>query len=393
MGPDPTLVLMRAIVVGACGAVGREVSAGLIRTGAFERIVLADLDGRHARALARGLGHPATGRVLDARDAGRLREALRDVDLLVNCTTYHLGVTMLRAAIAARVDYIDLGGLYNTPRQLELDARARRAGIRAVIGCGATPGLSNVLARRAASMLDRTEEVHVAFASHRDPAPSEGLLDTLLDEFRPGVARFRWRRGRFEEVGPFEGARRVRFAPPLGVQEVYFVPHSETYTLPRSFGNGLREVDVRGTWRPADMRALATLARFGLTSERPIDVAGTAVRPIDVLRSLLLADPPEDRGAPWAFYLNVEVIGRRDGERIAIEQRTRHPADWGVDATGRMTAVPVVAGAIALARGHVEGSGVMPPEVAFDPRTFLREVRRAGVHVALRRRSVSSPRR
>lgn len=377
---------MRAIVLGAGGAVGREVSAGLAASGAFESLVLADLDLRAARDLAATLGGTARPQRLDARDGARLTGALRKADLFVNCTTYHLGVEMLRAAISARVDYIDLGGLYNTPKQLDLDGRARRAGIRAVIGCGATPGLTNVLARRAASRLDRVEKVDISFASHRDPAPSPGLLDTLLDEFRPGVARFTWRDGRLEPVRPFDGAQRVRFAPPIGTQEVYYVPHSETYTLPRFLGHDLRHVAVRGTWRPADMRALATLARFGLTSDRPIRVDGVRVRPLEVLRTLLLADPPQDPDAPCAFHLNVEVVGSRDGERVAIEQRTRHPDDWGAAATGRMTAVPVAAAALALARGEVEPRGVMPPEAAFDPERFVAAVRRAGVRVTKRER-------
>lgn len=375
---------MDAVVLGACGAVGREVSSGLVAGGAYDRVLLADLDLAGLRLSGRELHGSVSIRRVDAADATALRRALRGAGVVVNCTSYRFGVQALQAAIAEGVDYLDLGGLYNTPRQLALDARARRAGIRAVIGCGATPGLSNVLARRAADLLDRVEEVHISFASHRDLAPSRGLLDTLLDEFRPGIPRFTWREGRLQEVAPFEGAMRVRFGAPLGNQDVYYVPHSETYTLPRFLGNGLREVAVRGTWRPSDMEMLAALARLGLTSDRPIRIEGAQVRPLDVVREVILSRPPRDPSAAWAFYLDVRVVGERHGRRAVIRQAATHPLDWGPAATGRMTAVPAVAGAEALARGEVAGPGVVPPEAAFDPDRFIRAIRRSGIKVTMR---------
>jgi saccharopine dehydrogenase-like NADP-dependent oxidoreductase len=382
---------MRAVVLGACGAVGREVSVGLARSPEIKQVALADLDAGRLRLLARRLPTRVAVHRVDAASSGDLRQLLRGVDLVVNCTTYHFGLPVLTAAIAERADYIDVGGLYNTPRQLALDGRARRAGVRAVIGCGTTPGLSNVLARRGAERMDTPEEVHISFASHRDLAPSPGLLDTLLDEFRPGVDRFIWRDGRLRAVRPFDGARTVRFPPPLGMQRVFFVPHSETYTLPRSLGNGLREVTVRGTWRPEHMRLLQSLTRLGMTSERPVNIEGRAVRPLDVLRAVLLRDPPEDAGAPWAFFLHVEVAGRAGGERVVVVHRASHPLSWGKHATGRMTAVPVIAAAELLARSEVGQAGVLPPEMAFEPEAFLAEVRAAGIRVTARKHQASVP--
>ena len=370
---------MEATVLGACGAVGREVSRGLVESGVFEGVTLADLDGTRLRELAAELGGEVATRRVSGSNLESLRKAVRGADFVANCTTYQLGVPALRAAIAEKADYLDLGGLYNTPKQLELDARAKRAGVRAVIGCGATPGLSNVLVHRAAGMLDEVRAVDIAFASHRDIAPSPGLLDTLLDEFRPGVARFVWLDGHLREVQPFEGARRVRFSPPVGTQEVYFVPHSETHTLPRFLGNGVRRISVRGTWRPEDMRTLRSLSELGLTSDRPIRVKGASVRPLDVLRSVLLSNPPHLDEAPCAFFLEVEVEGEKDGKPETVLQRTSHPMEWGANATARMTAVPAVVAAALVARGGEPG--VFAPESAFEPREFLAGVKAAGVRV------------
>lgn len=379
---------MEATVLGACGAVGREVSRGLVESGMFEAVTLADLDARKLRSLASEIGGNVATHNARGSDVASLRNAIRGADLLANCTTYQLGVPALRAAIAEKTNYIDLGGLYNTPKQLELDSRAKRAGVRAVIGCGATPGLTNVLARRAAGMLDQVRSIDIAFASHRDIAPSPGLLDTLLDEFRPGVERFVWRDGGLQEVAPFDGARRVRFSPPVGTQEVYFVPHSETHTLPKFLGDSVRNVAVRGTWRPGDMRTLRSLSELGLTSDRPIRVNGTSVRPLDVLRSVLLSNPPHLDEAPCAFFLDVKVDGEKDGKPVTVQQRTSHPLEWGSNATARMTAVPAVVAAGILTNDDGE-PGVFAPEAAFEPKGFLAEVKKSGVRVSTSARDAS----
>src|SRR6266581_2785811 len=182
-----------------------------------------------------------------------------------------------RAAIQARVSYLDLGGLFNTPRQLQLDEAARQAGVTLCLGCGATPGVTNLMVRRAADQMDRVEEVFIAFASFRSIAPSPGLLDTVLDEFSPGSQRFFWQEGQFVEVPLFSGTRRVRFAEPVGEIETYYVPHSETHTIHRFLGKGVRRVDVRGTWRPEIMRALRTFANLGLTGETTVDLDGQTI--------------------------------------------------------------------------------------------------------------------
>src|SRR5262245_53220137 len=113
---------MRIIVLGGCGAMGSEATRDLARTSDFEEIVIADFDLARAQALAHELGG---GRVraiqVDANDEAVLIKTLRGFDVVANCTTYHFGLVVTRAAINARVNYLDLGGLYNTPKQLKMD--------------------------------------------------------------------------------------------------------------------------------------------------------------------------------------------------------------------------------------------------------------------------------
>src|SRR5947209_2943449 len=374
---------MRVIVLGGCGEMGSEATRDLAQTSEFDEIVIADIDLSKAQRLADELGG---GRVraakVDASDEQALTEKFKGFDVVANCTTYHFGMTVVRAAIGAKVNYLDLGGLYNTPKQLELDEEARRARVTICLGCGATPGVTNLMARRAVEQLDEVSEVHIAFASYRAIAPSPGLLDTVLDEFSPDSRRFYWRSGEFIEVPAFYGARRVQFAEPVGFAEVYYVPHSETHTLSRFLGKGVSLVDVRGTWRPEIMRALRVFAEFQLTGDKMVSFKNQEISSKAFLRQHILEQAADLGGeGEWAFLLNVEVLGKRDGKPMRYEYTSSHPArsEWGTTATARVTGIPASIGAQKLARGLVARVGVVAPEICFEPQSFFQELSRRGI--------------
>src|SRR5216683_716828 len=302
---------MRAVILGGCGAMGSETTRDLALTSDFDEITIADLNIAQAQALADEL-NSSTGKVhvrpvrVDAADEDQLVAVIRGYDVVANTMTYHFGLQATRAAIRAGVNYVDLGGLHNTPKQLALDHDAKSAGVSVILGCGATPGVTNVLARLGADELDTVDTIHIAFASHRDIAPSPGLLDTILAEFSPEESRFYHEDGRLIEVQPFDGARLIAFLPPVGEQEVYFVPHSEMHTLPRFIGKGLRRVDVRGAWRPETMQALRLFLNYRLITSDTIHVNGIKLRAREFLRAHLLQTASNEYArdaGDWAFLL------------------------------------------------------------------------------------------
>jgi saccharopine dehydrogenase-like NADP-dependent oxidoreductase len=368
---------------------GSEVTRDLAKTSDFEEIVIADADLQRAEVLAAKLGG---GRVraiyADASDEGALSDVLRGFDVVANCTVYHFGLAVTRSAIKAGVNYLDLGGLFNTPRQLELDEDARKAGVTVCLGCGATPGVTNLLVRRAADQLDLVDEVHIAFASFRSIAPSPGLLDTVLDEFSPGSHRFFWQEGEFIEVPAFSGAKQVRFAEPVGEVETYYVPHSETHTIHRFIGKGIRLVDVRGTWGPGIMRALRVFADLGLTGDAVTQFNGRSFPAKQFLRAHILEHAADfDGDGEWAFFLNVQVLGQKEGRPVQLEYTTRHPlrADWGTSVTAKMTGIPASIAAQKLASREFSRAGVMAPEACFDPQSFFDELARRGIAIEYRK--------
>jgi lysine 6-dehydrogenase len=172
----------------------------------------------------------------------------------------------------------------------------------------------------------------------------------------------------------------------VGTQEVYFVPHSETHTMPRFIGKGLRRVDVRGAWRPETMQALRLFLNYRLITNDSVQVNGTKLRAKEFLRAHLLQAESNwhvrDEG-DWAFLLYVEVKGTRAGREASRIYRTSHPgmSDWGQQATAKMTGIPASIGAQLLAHGEGRGAGVVAPEAAFESHRFIAELARRDIRV------------
>ena len=373
---------MRALVLGGCGTMGKEVVRDLAQTSGFDRIVVADKDLARAQAFVDALGdHRLVAVPVDVTRQDQVEALLRDCDVVANCTTYHFGLDLVRLAIACRKPYVDLGGLFNTPRQLELSSDAEEAGVPIVLGCGATPGVTNLMAESAARSMETVDRVEIAFGSLRPLAASPGLLDTILEEFSPTTTRFFYENGRFVAVPPFDGARRVEFLPPVGTLETYYVPHSETHTIPRFLSKKPRHVSVRGSWHPEIMGAMRLFLAYGLTSEQPIAVDGANISPREFLRAHLLARKEPIGDGPVAFFLRVDVTGRSGGTPGTSSYRSSHPTDWGAAGTARMTGIPASIAVQALARGDVRRTGVMGPEAAFEPEPFFQELKQRGIVV------------
>ena len=339
---------------------GAAISRDLAACADVGELVVADLDGARARALADELGGDASPATVDLRDGASALRLLAGADLLVNCTSFAWFDEVIALAIEAGVDYADLLS-EPTPAQ---QAAVRAAGITAVSGLGATPGLSNVLVRHAADALGELDEVHVSWVSFRTIAPAPGLLDTILWELSDGCpTRQYFQNGRYVRAGFMEGSRLVDFAEPVGRQRVYFVPHTEVTTLPRHFPS-LRFCAVRGTWRPELMEDIRVLNKYGLLDEAAIE--STKARIWERFGG-------RRDHSPWTLFVNVEVVGGRNGAVRRIYD-VSHPLDWGQEGTGRMTGVCAAVGAQLLARHGRTEAGFIDPEAYYDPQEFLAEL-------------------
>ena len=172
---------MRIFVLGA-GMMGRAVVHDLAGAREVQQIVVGDFDRARADEVSRKFGRrKARAVAADVRDRSRLGKLLRGSDVVVNCTQYNWNLDVMRAALAARVNYMDLGGLYHmTKKQFALDRDFRRIGRLAIAGMGGAPGITNVMARALADPMDRVHR----FASTTQVRTNRNMTARLRTRFR-----------------------------------------------------------------------------------------------------------------------------------------------------------------------------------------------------------------
>jgi saccharopine dehydrogenase-like NADP-dependent oxidoreductase len=317
---------------------------------------------------------------VDANDYDGLVTTFRDFDVIINGLPWKYDLAVTRACVEAGVNGLDVS---TEEDQWDYDAAARRKGVVFIPGVGATPGITNVMARKGADQLDEVDEVQINFAAFRCPAPAPGLLITFLWEFHPTTEeRLYYKDGEFHSAGPFEGAKTVNFPGPIGEQEVYYIPHPETRTMPRTLG--AKAVSVHGCFPPHAIRLAKAMLESGLYSEEPMTVKGVETTAFEMMYEVLLQLRESKQTPLWAYGLVVEVLGKKDGRDLTCTYWNRHPPmeEWGGPAAYyKNIAIPLSIGAQMIARGDVTAKGVLAPEAAIDAGVFFQELSRRGIEV------------
>src|SRR5256886_2367137 len=322
---------------------------------------------------------------LDGPDSAALVRELRNWDCVINSTWYDLNVSIMEAAISAGIHYCDLGGLYHqTLRQLALDARAKDAGVTCVLGIGSTPGTMNVMGMYGASKLDRVEKVMLrssgAVVSGGEPGKfvPPYAVRTIFGEFSLDAPVLR--KGKIRFVPALSGLERSEFMPPVGVVEGYYTIHSELATMPKTIGKGVQEMDFIVAFPQAFRETVATLVRLGLASREETVVEGTKVRPYDVTSDVIDALPKPKEPELDVDIQRCVVVGEKDGHPVTLrfEAVTWPHKKWNVGGGVVDTGVPPSIAAQWMVNGLVKRRGVIPPEVAFDPLPYFKELSAPG---------------
>jgi saccharopine dehydrogenase (NAD+, L-lysine-forming) len=370
--------MARIVVLGGAGGIGSTAVRALACFEDVGTVLVADRDLEGARRLARDIGderlQPAH---LDAASRDSLAATMHGADAVLNCVGpfYRFGPPILEAAIEAGVDYVDVcDDLDATVRMLEMDARSRERGVRALIGMGNSPGLANVLVRFCAEdLLDHVDSAEIMHVHGGEPDEGPAVIKHRIHAMRGDVPLFV--DGEFVSVRMLEESaspflREVDF-PNVGTCTVYPYPHPETVTLPRHI-EGLSRATNLGVVLPFSYFELTMDAvRLGICGEETVEVGDAEVPAIDFAVAHIRSRRPallEAAGITGPRgCLKVEVSGRRGEERHTYE----FAMSSGERGAGEGTGIPAALGTILMLRGRLDAEGVVPPEAAVVPAEMI----------------------
>jgi saccharopine dehydrogenase-like NADP-dependent oxidoreductase len=326
-------VTTRSVAVIGIGAVGARTARQLVSTTDMGRVVLRDLDDRRVDGAARSLGSHAVADLPPYTD-------LPDADVVVLATPAGTHVDLARRLLERNVSVVSVSDAVEDVRGLlDLDAEARERNRSVVVGAGFSPGLSCILARHAATVFERVDEIHVAVTGTGGPECARqhhrALAGRSVD----------WRDGGWVTRRGGSGRELCWFPDPVGAQDCYRAARPEALLLAPAFP-GVVRVTAR----------MAATRRDRLTTRLPM------------LRR------PHPEGGPGA--VRVEVRGQQgEGRQVRVLGAMDRPAV----AAGAVAAVA----AVAVLDGEILRTGAVGLADLVEPIPFLTELARRGVKSAV----------
>lgn len=356
--------VMRVLVLGGAGLEGSAVARDLAKSG-VEAITIADynLDGAENIAQeVKELGDIQVEAVeFDANDYDGMVEVMKEseADVVVNMVGpyYEYGVIIPKAAIEARLNYIDIND--DTEPAVEvldtLDEPAKEAGVSVLIGVGATPGMSNMLAKLGSTELDKTENITIHWlwpgvagsgvgAFMHSAHMSEGEVTQFLD-------------GELTQVPAWSEPEHIESSDGESKGKVVYLGHGEPSTLPR-YIDGVQNVVLKGGLMPEEVHDyVPKFKAAGLADPEPIEVQGEIVS----LPHVAMAVQDRLYGGdeyhhPEHGYISITVEGEKDGEETTIVYEMAGTGD-------HLTSWPTSILTQMMGDGEIDHPGANTPEV------------------------------
>jgi lysine 6-dehydrogenase len=384
---------MKIALLGA-GLQGIATALDLAWNKNINEVVLADFNLDRANYVAdlcnRKYGKKVTPVKCDVSKFDELVELITGCDLVINEVNYYFNCHVMEACLAAKVNYLDIGGLYvETVKQMKYHEKFKQAGLLAIPGIGGTPGVTNVCAAWAADRLDTVEEIHI-YCGCDDWSTSTKTfevtyaIETIMDEFH--MKPIQYLNGEYVEVAPRSGGEIVQYAKPIGEMYSYFIMHSEIATLPEVYrSKGIKNCTFHIGFPDSIKEKLEFLHGLGFSGKIPVTVDGAEVKPVRVLK-MMMDLQPEDPNAKIndCDIIKTVVIGTRNGKRVEYELEAvcRPVKEW----PELLGAQVYIGGAPAwtaelIRKGMIRETGVLAPEECIPPIAFFEEAAKREIYI------------
>jgi saccharopine dehydrogenase-like NADP-dependent oxidoreductase len=334
---------MRKLIIAGVGAQGSTIARRMDEHPGVSEIVCADYDIEAAQKLSDALTK-ASALQLDARHTDKVIEAARGCDLIVNGLPLEYDLNVMEAALAVKASYLDMAGPMEDIGFVESyklifsewHSKFKEKGLTALVGCGSSPGLANIIARQSADKMDRCETIGIYIY--------EGVWTNRFTPFwwSPEVAlgdmayrTFRYENEEIIEDEPFSRPVMMKFK---GIdRQVRMVDHEhdEPVTmglLANAVLKGAKNVEFK--YGGPHIELSESLYNMGLLSLEPVAVGDTEIIPMDLVLKLCPPAPkfPDEIKAiideglvteDGAFLVRVD--GYKDDKPIRIDAYVNAP--------------------------------------------------------------------
>ncbi|MEG0258579.1 MAG: saccharopine dehydrogenase C-terminal domain-containing protein [Lysinibacillus sp.] len=377
---------MKVVVLGA-GLMGKEVARDLVKSQNVEKVFLADVAVTEAQKFVDTLDGTKIEVVeLHAECDESLEAIIAKGDVVVNALFYSFNERVAKAAIAAGVHAVDLGGHIGgiTESILELKDEAHAKGVTIIPDLGVAPGMVNVLTGYGASKLDEVESIKLFVGGiPTEPKPPlhytrvfslEGVFDHYTEPSKV-ISK-----GKLDEVPSLSGIEPIYFDD-FGVLEAFYTSGGIS-TLYKTFPD-VKTLEYKTIRYKGHAEKFKLLADLGfLDSKNVVEVDGAEVNVRKVVREALMKKL-ELGTKPDAVLLRVIVAGEKAQQQITYEYEMVVRKDMTVNETAmaRATANTISVVAQMIGNGLIQERGVFAPEQVVPGDEYIKEMAKRGVEI------------
>ena len=348
---------MRAIVLG-CGLVGGLIAKDLAKDKNFQ-VIVADIDEKKLEKLAKEAG--IQGVKADLSNSSDIKKIVADKDIVIGAVPGFLGFNMLRSVIEAGKDIVDIS--FMAEDTLSLDKLAKEKGVTAVVDMGVAPGMSHMIVGYVNSLLDETESATILVGGL--PVIREWPYEYKIAWSPKDVIEEYIRPARLIEGGkivekPALSDLELVDLPKIGTLEAFNTDglRSLLYTIKIP---SMKEKTLR---YPGYAEKMRMLRETGFFSDKPIEVGGVKIKPIDLTSKLLFPKWELEEGEEELTVMRVMVQGKKDEKilRYTYDLIDYYDREEKATSMSRATGFPCAIIARLVAQGEFQYPGVCPPE-------------------------------
>lgn len=379
--------MVKIVVLGGYGIIGKEVVRDLFDNCKECEIIIAGRNEKEAKDYAKSFrSERVKGKKIDIKNISETSSLLEGYDVCINAVQYYFNIIIMKACLKAKVNYIDLGGLYHyTLKQLKLRKQFENIGKIAVLGCGSTPGITNVMARYAAQKMKKVKDIEVSFGGYDKTKYSTQFvlpysIQTIFDEFtmKPVV----YKKGKIRFVEPLSGVKKIIYPPPVGEVKGFYTLHSELATFPDSFRKeGLENCSFIATFDDDFIREIKFFIEAGFASDKQIEIEGKKIKMRELSAKIMDKFVPDKK-----IKINdLEIIRvKLSGEtEVIMDAFAKTNKKNNVSAGVYDTAVSASIMGQMVALGEINGIGVFTPENCVPPEAFFSELAKREIIVRI----------
>jgi lysine 6-dehydrogenase len=321
---------------------------------------------------------------IDALDSAKLKEFLKDVDVLLSCLPYWMHPKIAKVAIETKTNMVDLGG--NTEITLEtlrMTEEAEKAGVTLIPDTGLAPGLVNNVGFYFFENMDSCETIRIycgVLPQHPKPPFNYKLtfnVEGLVAEYEDNAVTLT--DGEIRLVPTLEELEDIDIQQ-LGKMEA-FTTSGGTSTAPYTLKGQVKNYAYKTIRFPGHCERMKIFKDFGFWSLDPVEIEGCQVKPRMLWHKVM--------GDGLAKFVDDDLAivrgignGKKNGKDVQwqIDIFDLQDPKTGFTAMERLTGFTCAIYAIGIANGLTQ-QGCLKYETALKSTYVLSELEKRGVGI------------